>query len=96
MQPLLNAISFLAVLPAAAVNVPHLPAACFVLYYIMLAALFNGNWFSKMERRYTAAICSAGIIVLAAYKSFYAAAVYRAFYGCGAGGRRFGADNGRA
>ena len=70
MQPLLNAVSFLAALPAAAVNVPHLPAACFVLYYIMLAALFNSNWFSKTERRYTAAICSAGIIVLAAYKIF--------------------------
>lgn len=70
MQPLLNAVSFLAALPAAAVNVPHLPAACFVLYYIMLAALFNSNWFSKTERRYTAAICLAGIIVLAAYKIF--------------------------
>lgn len=70
MQPLLNAVSFLAALPAAAVNVLHLPAACFVLYYIMLAALFNSNWFSKTERRYTAAICSAGIIVLAAYKIF--------------------------
>ena len=39
MQPLLNAVIFLAALPAAAVNVPHLPAACFVLYFIMLAAL---------------------------------------------------------
>ena len=70
MQPLLNAVSFLAALPAAAVNVPHLPAACFVLYYIMLAALFNNNWFSKTERRYTAAICLVGIIVLAVYKIF--------------------------
>ena len=70
MQPLFNAVSFLAALPAAAVNVPHLPAACFVLYYIMLAALFNSNWFSKTERRYTAVICLTGIIALAAYKIF--------------------------
>lgn len=70
MQPLLNAVHFLAALPAAVVNVPHLPFACFVLYCLALAAYFKRSWLTAAERRYTLIFCVLGIAALAVYRCF--------------------------
>lgn len=70
MQPLLHAVHFLAELPAAVVNVPHLPLACFALYYLALLAYFKRSWFTAAERKYTLILCFTGITTLALYKTF--------------------------
>lgn len=69
MQPLLNAVHFLAGVPAAVLNLPHLPLACCVLYYLALSACFKQDWFTAAERRMTLLLCSLGITVLLAAKS---------------------------
>ena len=69
MQPLLNAVHFLAAVPAAVLNVPHLPAACFALYYLALAVYFKRSWFTAKERKWALLFCTLGITVLLAAKS---------------------------
>ncbi len=69
MQPLLNAVGFLASAPAAVVNIPHLPFVCFILYYPALLAYFKRDWFNAAERRCTLLLCTAGILVLIIWKS---------------------------
>lgn len=69
MQPLLNAVHFLAAVPAAVLNVPHLPAACFALYYLALAVYFKRSWFTAKERQWALLFCTLGITVLLAVKS---------------------------
>ena len=69
MQPLLAAVSFLAALPLAVLNVPHLPPACFALYYLALLAYFKRSWFTAAERRAALVACTLGITVLVVYKS---------------------------
>ncbi len=70
MQPLLNAVKFLADMPAAVLNIPHFSAACFVLYYFMLVLWFKRSWFTAVERKYGLLFCTTGIAVLLFCKSF--------------------------
>ena len=69
MQPLLNAVHFLAAVPAAVLNVPHLPLACFALYYLALTVYFKRSWFTAKERKWALLFCTLGITVLLAAKS---------------------------
>lgn len=70
MQPLLKAIDLLAAVPAAVINVPHLPPGCFVLYYLALAAYFMPEFFDRTSRRFAFICCMLGILALAAAKLF--------------------------
>lgn len=69
MQPLLNAVHFLAAVPAAVLNVPHLPLACFALYYLALTVCFKRSWFTAKERKWALLFCTLGITVFLAAKS---------------------------
>lgn len=69
MQPLLNAVYFLAGMSAAVVNLPHLPLAGCVLYYLALLACFKQDWFTATERHMTLLFCSLGITILLVSKS---------------------------